>query len=72
MTTYIVDLYRTMAQSLEIEADSPEEAEQKALDSLASTVWHLQDLTDEVEVVVSGELGHRFARALSDGERQYY
>jgi hypothetical protein len=65
MTTYYVDVYRTLAKVVEIEADSPEEAEQKAIDNLDSTVWHLQDLTDDAETSVSGQLNAK-------GEREYY
>jgi hypothetical protein len=66
MTTYLVDVYRTLAKVMEIEADSPEDAEQKAIDLLDSTVWHLQDLTDEAETSVSGEAD------AETGERIYY
>lgn len=64
MTTYYVDVYRTVAQIVKVEADSPEEAEEKI--NFDSLVWHTTDFTDDYETVVSGE------EDAETGERTYY
>ena len=55
-TTYIVDVFRTIAQSVEIEADSEEQAYDIANQMVedGKIEWSLENLTDDVEVEVNG------------------
>ena len=65
---YVVDVFRTLAQSVEIEAENKEQAEQIAESMLedGSICWDLREhLTDDVEVETSGEVDE-------NGERLYY
>ncbi len=65
---YVVDVFRTLAQSVEIEAENEEQAEQIAESMVkgGSICWDLQEhLTDDFEVETSGEVDE-------DGERLYY
>lgn len=68
MKKYIVDVFRTLAQSVEIEAENEEQAEQIAESMMddGSIYWDLQEhLTDDFEVEISGEVDE-------NGERLYY
>lgn len=55
-TTYIVDVFRTVAQSVKIEADSVEQAYDIANKMVedGKIEWSLDNLTDDVEVEVNG------------------
>lgn len=57
-TTYIVNLLRTVAQTVEIEAESVEQAYDIANEMVedGKIEWSLENLTDDVEVEVSGQL----------------
>jgi hypothetical protein len=62
MTTYCVDVYRTLATIIEVEADTAEAAAEIA--ESTNVQFTLQDLTDDVEVIVSG--------TVENGERKYF
>lgn len=55
-TTYIVHLLRTVAQTVEIEAESVEQAYDLANQMVedGEIEWLLENLTDDVEVEVNG------------------
>ena len=57
-TTYIVHLLRTVAQTVKIEAESVEQAYDIANKMVedGKIEWSLENLTDDVEVEVSGQL----------------
>lgn len=63
---FVVDVYRTLVQTIEVEADSKEEADKKAFDmGVDKLTWTVGMMNDDVETVVSGEVD-------KNGERQYY
>ena len=66
MTKYVVNVWRTLAQTVEIEAESEDEAQEKAeAQSCDGTMkWSLDQFTDEVETEVIGTVN-------ADGERVY-
>lgn len=57
-TTYIVHLLRTVAQTVKIDAGNEEEAYDLANKMVedGKIEWSLENLTDDVEVEVSGQL----------------
>lgn len=64
---FVVDVFRTIAQSIVVEANTEEEAEEKASSMVenGNIQWKLTDhLTDDYEVEVSGEEDE-------NGERHY-
>ena len=64
---YLVDVYRTLAQTVEIEAETAGEADDKAweLDEQGKLEWGLEMMTEDFETSVCGEVDEK-------GERQYY
>lgn len=65
---YLVDVYRELAQTVEVEADSPEDAHVKAYELAEGDKleWRLDMLTwDSAECSVCGYVDEK-------GERQYY
>jgi hypothetical protein len=57
MANYVIDVYRTLAQSIQVSADSPEEAILKVDELLESLEWDTERHgTDDVETVVVGEI----------------
>ena len=64
---FVVDVYRTLTQTIEVEAESAEEAEEKAyhMGYNGSMTWTIDMLNDDVETHTSGEVDE-------NGERQYY
>ncbi len=62
MTTYYVDVYRTVAQVVKVEADSPEEAEENI--DFTSMVWETTHFTDDYETMVSGEVDPETGRRI--------
>ena len=62
---FVVDVYRTLVQTVEVEADSKEDADKKAFNmAVDKMAWTIDMMNDDVETVVSGEV--------KNGERQYY
>jgi hypothetical protein len=66
MTTYLVDVFRTYAQVVKIEADNAEQALTKVDDLLDGLAWSLDNLTDDVETAVCGEIN------AETGDQEYY
>ena len=65
-TTYIVDVFRSLAQTIEVEAESVQEAEDKAAELTAAKYnWDLDMLSDDLETTAVGEVNE-------DGEREYW
>jgi len=63
---YVVDVFRSLAQTIEVEAASAEEAENKAVELTASKHnWDLDMLSDDVETTAVGEVKR-------NGEREYW
>lgn len=64
---YVVDIFRTVAQTVEVEADDRDEAEAVAdkMVEQGRISWSLDNLTDDFQVEVCGEVNDR-------GEREYY
>ena len=66
-TTYLVDVFRNLGQTIRVKADSREQAEEIAdgmvRDGLVQ--WDIGMLTDDFEMEVAGEVG-------ADGESNYY
>lgn len=66
MTTYYVDVYRTLATIIKVEAESDEQAEQIAVSKIEEIEWNLsENLTDDFDIIVSGKDSEA-------GEREYY
>ena len=66
MTTYYVDVYRTLATVIKVEAKSDEEAAQIAESKIKEVQWDLSEhLTDDFDIIVNG-------KDSEDGEREYY
>lgn len=66
MTTYYVDVYRTLATVIKVEAESDEQAEQIAESKIEEVQWDLSGhLTDDFDITVSGKDSEA-------GEREYY
>ena len=66
-TTFLVDVYRTLGQTVKVNADSRQEAEE-AVDRMiedGSIQWDLSQLTDDFETEVCGEVK-------ADGEEYYW
>jgi hypothetical protein len=60
MANYVIDVYRTLAQSIQVSADSPEEAILKVDELLESLKWDTERHgTDDVETFVAGEINPR-------------
>ena len=64
---YVVDVFRTIAQTVEVEADDRDEAEAVAdkMVEQGSLRWSLDNMTDDYEIEVCGEVNEQ-------GEREYY
>lgn len=64
---YVVDVYRELAQSVEIEADNEDEAQEKAMRMAmdGKLKWSIDQFTDSLDANVCGEVDE-------NGERQYY
>jgi hypothetical protein len=66
MTTYYVDVYRTLATVIKVEAKSDEQAAQIAESKIEDVQWDLSEhLTDDFDITVCG-------KDSEDGEREYY
>lgn len=66
MTTYYVDVYRTLATIIKVEAESDKQAEQIAESKIEEVQWDLSvHLTDDYDIFVSGKDSEA-------GEREYY
>ena len=64
---FVVDVYRTLAQTIEVEAESEDEAREKAFHMAENgeMAWSTDMLNDELDANVCGEVDE-------NGERQYY
>ena len=64
---FVVDVYRELGQTIEIEARDESEAYEKAMQMAmdGKLKWSLDQFTDSVDANVSGEVDE-------NGERQYY
>ena len=66
MTTYYVDVYRTLATVIKVEAKSEDEAAQIAESKIEEVRWDTSEhLTDDFDIIVSG-------KDSETGEREYY
>ena len=64
---YLVDVYRQLGQTIEVEADSREKAEDKAweLATNGELSWSFDMLLEDTQTEVCGEVNEK-------GEREYY
>jgi len=61
---FVVDVFRTVAQTIPVEAETEEEALEIAANLAGDIVWSMDMLTDDVDVDVCGEYDE-------NGEVQY-
>lgn len=61
---FAVDVFRTVAQTIEVEAETEEEALEIANEKAFDAVWSIDMLTDDIDVDVCGEYDE-------NGEIQY-
>ena len=53
---FAVDIFRTVAQTIEVEAETEEEAIEKAYEKANDIPWSIDDmLTDDIDVEICGE-----------------
>lgn len=52
---FAVDVFRTVAQTIAIEAETEEEAMEIAYETACDATWSIDMLTDDVDVEVYGE-----------------
>ena len=66
-TTYLVDVYRTLGQTVRVRADSRDQAEERIDEMIndGSVQWDLSQLTDDIETEVCGQVN-------ADGEEYYW
>lgn len=64
---YVVDVYRELVQTIEVEADNKDEAQEKAMqmEMDGKLKWSIDQFTDSLDANVCGEVD-------KNGERQYY
>lgn len=65
---YLVDVYATLAQTIEVEAESREEADkiaEKKACSGTDIYWSVSQMTGDLDIQVCGEVDE-------NGERVYY
>ena len=64
---FLVDVYRTLGQTVRVRADSREQAEERIDEMIndGSVQWDISQLTDDIETEVCGEVN-------ADGEEYYW
>lgn len=61
---FAVDIFRTVAQTIEVEAETEEEAIDIACEKAYEVKWSIDNITSDIDVEISGECDE-------NGEMQY-